>query len=139
MKQKLNTGIMTICLVLLTMTVIKLLFFSDWTFNSPEAYNLFYIVHYCSMAGLVGSILAKWKSDLFAVEILLVMLIWALIGYGELNPIDTTTFPRDRFTLKQINNNKKIVLVEYKNCKTNRVYQDTIQVIDSWIFRKIER
>jgi len=138
MKRKLNLGIMTSSLVLLTITGLKKFFFPDWTFTSPEVYNSYYSISFCSMVGLLGSAIVIWKKNWLVVELIITLSICSLIFYGQFNPIDTTTFPRDKTILAQ-QADTKLVIVEYKNCKTNQVYQDTLKVYDKWIFRKIEK
>jgi len=137
MKRKLNLGILIICLFLFVLTSIKSYFFSDWTFISPEIYNSFYSLHFCSFIGLIGSTIVLWKRNWFIAELTVTTLICAIVTYGQFNPIDTTTFPRDKRVLNQ-GENSKLVMVEYKNCKTNRVYQDTLLVDDKWVFRRIK-
>lgn len=112
-------------------------FFAAWTFNSPEAYNTFYSLYFCSIVGLSGSIVVFWKEHWFWSEPILVSIIGFLITFGQFNPIDTPTFPRDLETFQEENSIKK-VLVEYENCKTNSVYQDTLYVEDLWVFRKVQ-
>lgn len=135
MKRKIALALLALSVLGLMLTSVKKVLYPEWTFNSPGAYNIFYSAYFSSVVLLIFStamlIVKRWFWGLGLVSIV----FCGVLIFGQFHPIDTTTFPKDIETLKK-ENGQKIVLIEYTNCKTNHVYQDTVHVLDKWIFRK---
>ncbi len=113
--------------------------FQTWTFNQNFlilSNQLFSTFSNCSFIFCLFLIFIKNKFILYSVGVLLV-LFFLFNTILTINPIDTTTLPIDINTIEKLGTDKKRIIREYKNAKTNEKIIDTVIVKDIYIFRKI--
>jgi hypothetical protein len=127
-----------IFLGIVIITSIKTYFFSEWTFTNRLYYNLFWATHYSSFVlcffSLLIIFLKQTPSKILCV--LTAIIISYFIFDIQFNPIDTSKYPIDKKVLAK-NENKKIIVREMNKGKSNSIINDTVQVEDIFIFRKI--
>lgn len=127
-------------LIALFLTIIALNFvfiygFKEWHFTKPVFYNLFWAIHFCSIASSMILFLILKNPNLKIGLSLFLVLVWVILFYGQFNPIDTYEYPHDIKVISE-NGNEKRIITQAKSGKTNEIKRDTITVIDRGIFRK---
>jgi len=108
-------------------------FFSDYYFRVGKIIVTPFI--YCWL--ITGIVDYKIKHR-HATVIILVwgLLLASFIVYINLRPIDSNSERKDILVLKNIDNNKKVIIQEYFNYKHNRRERDTVTVKEVLLFRK---
>jgi hypothetical protein len=114
-------------------------FFPKLTFINGNLTIANRIFSYLTFSIFILSIAILFKANkMLTIPLgILLFLIFIIISYSEIYPIDTTTQPVDISILKTFDNGNKLIVREYKNAKTNQIIQDTVLVKDTFIFRQI--
>jgi hypothetical protein len=130
-----------ICILILTFEFIFKTYFIAWTFNKSYFVIANRILGYFAFFGFFCFSLYtfKPKSALTILIGIISSLVFFLLAFFEINPIDTTTQPIDISILKILPNKTKLICRQYENIKTTHQIVDTVLVKDISIFRKIIR
>jgi uncharacterized membrane protein YeiB len=138
---KLGLWLTIICIFILTFEYIFKTYFIGWTFNKSYFVIANRILGNFAFFGFFCFLLytVKPKSALTIIIGIISSLIFLLLAFFEINPIDTTTQPIDFSILKTLPNETKLISRQYENAKTTHRIVDTVLVKDISIFRKIIR
>lgn len=138
---KLGIWLTIICTSILIIEFIFKTYFIDWSFNKSYFVIANRILGNFAFFGFFCFLLYtfKPKSALTILIGIISSLIFLLLAFFEINPIDTITQPIDISILKTFPNETKLISRQYENAKTTHQIVDTVLVKDISIFRKIIR
>jgi hypothetical protein len=113
--------------------------FPGWSLREGALIKTNNILAYFAFFGFLFCIVSLFK--MFP-PVLVIMgttsaVLFCFLSCTELFPIDTTTDPVDVKTLWSSGDNRKLVVREYQNAKTNATIRDTVLVKDILIFRHV--
>ncbi|MBX2907126.1 MAG: hypothetical protein KF744_13860 [Taibaiella sp.] len=133
---KVKIAVTFACIVLLYIGWSELI--PNWTFRKDYLNIASRIIFEFSLLALIICVTLLLKANMKLIIILGVALSFAFIAiaWGEINPIDTTTEPKDKWTLERYTDGSKLTVREYQNAKTGEKITDTVRVHDYAIFRK---
>lgn len=136
---KLGLWLTIICVFILTFEFIFKTYFIGWTFNKSYFVQTNKILETFAFFGFFYFALYTFrpKSILTKIVGIVSAIIFMLLAFFEINPIDTTTHPLDIAILEKCPNETKLISRQYENAKTSRQINDTVLVRDVFIFRKI--
>lgn len=125
--------------VILLIEFLASTFYKGWTFNKGSFVIANKIILYLSFFGLIFFIAFTFRPKSVGTIALgiITLLLFSILAFFEINPIDTTTEPVDIKTIATQPDGKKVVLRQYKNSKTNAEIIDTVLVNDVFLFRRI--